>query len=87
MSAEYKQIKQIAKESLMADFFAVRVDEEELWAKLQELLTRIQLPSPHIAGVKQMAKDSTTATEFIDKVKQDNKWDWLRNMFLRLNLK
>ena len=86
MSAEYKQVKQIAKESLMADFFAVRIEEEGLWAKLQELLTRIQMQSPHIASVKTMAKEAANAVEFIEKVKQDNKWDWLRNMLVRLNL-
>ena len=87
MSTEYKQVKQLAKESLMADFFAVRIEEEGLWPKLQELLTRIQMPSPHLPAVKTMAKESTSANEFIDKVKEANKWDWLRNMLVRLNLK
>ena len=86
MSAEYKKIKQLAKESLMADFFAVRIDEESLGDKLKELILRIQLDSAPATAVKQMAKATSTTTEFIDQVKQANKWDWLRNLLVRLNL-
>ena len=71
MSTEFDTIKSIARESLMPDFFGARVDEENLWDSLRQVLTGLRpaAPNPVIDRVKQIAGTASTATEFIDKLK------------------
>jgi hypothetical protein len=69
----------------MADFFAVRIEEEELWGSLQQLIAKVQLPTPmqQIERIKQIAGVSTSPTDFIDRVKAENLWQALKTLFTK----
>jgi hypothetical protein len=85
----FAQIKSVARESLMADFFAVRIEEEGLWSDLQTLLSRIQLnPAPaYMVRLKQYASESANPAAFIEQVKKANLWDRLKELLGQLKLK
>jgi hypothetical protein len=89
VSTDFKEVKKLARESLMPDYFAVRIDEEGLWNTLQELLSRIR-PQPPVASIdrmKQVAKESSTANDFIEKLKEENLWTRFRDLVSKLPIK
>ena len=88
MSNEYEQIREIASASLMADFFAVRIEEEGLFGKLQELLAKIKIPQPlpQLDRIKQVAATASDPTTFIDAVKAQNLWTTLRDVLSKVRV-
>jgi hypothetical protein len=89
MSSDFQKIKDVARESLMADFFAVRIDEEGLWNKLQEFLLKIQTQSPvaYIEKLKQIVQASSSPNDFIEKVKAANLWNSLKDLIAKIPVK
>jgi hypothetical protein len=87
--SDFQKIKDVARESLMADFFAVRIEEEGLWNKLQELLFKIQTQSPiaYIEKLKQLARASSSPDDFIEKVKGANLWNNLKDLIAKIPVK
>jgi hypothetical protein len=87
--SDFQKIKDVARESLMADFFAVRIEEEGLWDKLQELLFKIQTQSPiaYIEKLKQLARASSSPDDFIEKVKGANLWNNLKDLIAKIPVK
>lgn len=86
MSTEFQKIKEIASASLMPDFFAVRIDEEGLYDKLQELIRKLKLPQPmpQLDRIKQVAAASADCTAFIENIKTHNLWTSLRGFLSKL---
>jgi len=86
MANELETIRQIAKASLMPDFFGARIDEEGLWPLLRQLLAGIQ---PAASGgtidtFKRIAGGAATATDFIEKVKGAKLWPELKELVIRI---
>jgi hypothetical protein len=86
MSTEFQKIKEIASASLMPDFFAVRIDEEGLYDKLQELIRKLKFPQPmpQLDRIKQVAAASADCNTFIENVKTNNLWTSLREFLSKL---
>jgi hypothetical protein len=89
MPTDIETIKEIAKGSLMPDFFGVRVDEEGLWSPLRQLLTGLKLAAPNAAidRIKRIASEATTASDFIEKVKAANLWMAVKELVQRVQVK
>ena len=89
MTTRYEEIRDIARASLMPDFFAVRIDEEKLYADLQHLLARIKLPAPvrQVDKIKAISAASATAIVFVDALKQANLWGTLRDILAHGQIK
>jgi hypothetical protein len=89
MSTELQTIKDIARQSLMADFFGARVDEEGLWNNLQQLLAGIRSPGPNtpLDRIKQAAAKAATAVQFTDSIKDVNLWPPLKDLMSRIQVK
>ena len=85
---DYKHVQEIARASLMADFFAVRIDEEELYSDLQSMLRALQLPetNPALEKLKVIAADAADATAFIDAVKEADLFPTMREIITRVRL-
>lgn len=86
--ADYKQIQQIARASLMADFFAVRIDEEELYEDLRKMLASIKLasPLPALDKLKAIAQSSGDATAFIEAVKAADLFTGMRDLLMKVKI-
>jgi len=86
--SDFQKIQQIARSSLLADFFAVRIEEEELFDKLQVMLAKIKLPTPLPAldQIKAIAVRSPDPTSFIDGVKQANLFTSLRDILSKIKV-
>lgn len=88
MSDQYKEIATIARASLMPDFFAVRIEEEQLFGKLQEMIAKITHPTPvpQLESIKQIAAAATNATGFTDAIKAKNLWTVLRELLSKVKV-
>jgi prephenate dehydrogenase len=88
MPIEFTKIQEIARASLMPDFFAVRIDEEGLFARLKQLIARIQLSSSHpqLAQIKQMSAAAPSANEFIEAIKRENLFTTLREILTKIQV-
>lgn len=88
MSDQFKEIATIARASLMPDFFAVRIAEEQLYGKLQELIAKISFPTPapQLDTIKQLAAASPDATSFTDAIKAKNLWTTLREILSKVKV-
>ena len=86
--SDFKKIQEIARSSLLADFFAVRIEEEELFDKLQVMLAKIKLPTPLPAldKIKAIAVRSPDPTAFIDGVKQANLFTSMRDILTKIKV-
>jgi hypothetical protein len=82
MADKYDEVRSIARQSLLPDFFGVRIDEENLFPLMQELVSRISIPQgyPGLALIKQLAADATDGSSFIEQVKTQNLWASLREL-------
>jgi hypothetical protein len=87
MSTDLETIKSIAKESLMADFFGARIDEEKLWGALQQLLAGIQLRDATLDKLKQIARGAGSGADFIEKLKAVNLWLPLKDLLSKIRIK
>ena len=86
--SDFKTIQEIARASLMADFFAVRIEEEGLYSKLRALLVKIELPQPVSAldKLKAIATASPDSTTFIDAVKEANLFPSMREILTKIRV-
>jgi len=86
--ADYKQIQQIARASLMADFFAVRIEEEDLYEDLRKMLVKIKLatPLPALDQLKAIAARSPDVTAFIEAVKQADLFTSMRDLLMKVKI-
>lgn len=89
MSTDFQKINQIARASLLPDFFAVRIDEEGLFTSLRDMLARLKLPTPlpQLDRIRQIAKVAESSTAFIDSIKGQNLWTTLRDVLAKVQVK
>jgi hypothetical protein len=89
MSTDFQTIKEIARASLMPDFFGVRIQEEGLFPQLQQLIAKIRLPKPvpQLQRIQQIAAASTDPIAFVDAIKAQNLWTTLREVLSRLTIR
>ncbi len=85
---DFSKVQEIARQSLMADFFAVRIDEEELYDTLRVMLTKIQLAKkvPALEKLKVIAAEAPDATTFIDAVKEKNLFTSMRDILTKIRV-
>ncbi len=83
---DYKQVQDIARASLMADFFSVRIEEEGLYDDLKKMLEAIQFPTPVPAmdRIKAVAARAENAQAFIDGVKETDDFTTLRDVLMKV---
>jgi hypothetical protein len=86
--ADYRQVQEIARAALMADFFAVRIDEEGLFDDLKSLLANLQMPGPVPAmnRIKAIAASAADATAFISAIKQADLFPTMRDILMKVRL-
>ncbi len=86
--SDFKQIQEIARASLMADFFAVRIDEEGLFDKLKVMLAKIELnaPMPALDKIKAIAAASADHMAFIDAIKEANLFPTMRDILTKIRV-
>ncbi|HEY3353697.1 MAG TPA: hypothetical protein VGQ83_10645 [Polyangia bacterium] len=84
MPIDLAKIQEVARASLMPDFFAVRIDEEGLFGGLKQLISRIRLPDPQMDRIKQLSAAAATATDFIEAVKRENLFTPMRAILIKL---
>ena len=89
MTTDYQKIMEIARASLMPDFFAVRIEEEGLFDRLRQLLVKIRLPQPlpQMGTIQSIAQASSDPNAFIEAIKAQNLWTTLRDILARLPTK
>jgi len=85
MSDKYVEVRGIAKAALLPDFFAVRIDEEGLFALVQELVAKIRIPGGHpkLDLIKNLAATAPDATSFIEGIKEKNLWNPFRELMMK----
>ena len=88
MVIDFAKIQEVARASLMPDFFGVRIDEEGLFDGLKELIARIKPPSPppQLDRIKQMCAAASNASEFIEAIKRENLFATLREFLTKIRL-
>ena len=88
MPSEFAKVKEIASSSLMADFFAVRIDEEKLFDAMQRLVAGIKPPKPVPAldKIKQLSAAAPSASAFIDAIKKENLFPTLREILTKIQV-
>jgi len=88
MPSDFAQVQEIARSSLMADFFAVRIDEEKLFDTLKLLNAGIKLsrPVPPIDKIKQACAAAPTAAAFIEAIKKENLFPTLREVLTKIKV-
>ncbi len=88
MPPEFAKVQEIASSSLMADFFAVRIDEEKLFEPMQRLIAGIKPPKPVPAldKIKQAAAGAPTAAAFIEAIKKENLFPTLREILTKIKV-
>ena len=85
---DFKQVSDIARASLMADFFAVRIEEEGLYADLKTMLNSMKLPTPlpALERLKALAASEPDANAFIEGVKKTNDFTTLRDLLVKVRI-
>jgi hypothetical protein len=88
MPIDFAKIQEIARASLMPDFFAVRIDEEGLFDGLKQMIARIRLSSPHaqLDRIKQLTAGAPSAVEFIEAIKRENLFAPLREILTKIQV-
>jgi len=88
MPIDFAKIQEIARSSLMPDFFAVRIDEEGLFDGLKQLIAKIKLAAPHpqLERIKQTSAAATSATAFIEAIKKENLFTTLREILTKIQV-
>ena len=86
--SDFKKIQEIARASLMADFFAVRIEEEGLYDKLRVMVAKIELPTPPPALIrlKAIVAKSPDPTTFIDAIKEANLFTSMRDILTKVRI-
>ena len=72
----------------MADFFAVRIEEEGLYDDLKTLLTTLQLPTPlpALERLKGIAAGAPDCNTFIEGVKAGDMFPTMRDLLTKVRL-
>ncbi len=85
---DFKQVTDIARASLMPDFFAVRIDEEGLYEDLKTMLNKLKLPTPlpALGRLRDAANVSADANAFIEEVKKTNDFTTLRDLLVKVRI-
>ncbi|MCB9555367.1 MAG: hypothetical protein H6707_04635 [Deltaproteobacteria bacterium] len=88
MSTEYDEIAKIARASLLPDFFAVRIDEEHLFGKLQEMIAKITLPKPvpQLDAIKRIAAATDSAAAFMQQINEANLYTVTRELISKIKV-
>lgn len=86
--SDFKKIQEIARQSLMADFFAVRIDEEGLYEKLRVMVNKIELAQkvPALEKLKAIVAEAPDANAFIDAVKEKNLFTSMREILTKIRI-
>ena len=83
MSNKYDEVRTIARQALLPDFFAVRIDEEKLFPQVQEIVAKIPGGHPKVDLIKQMAAQSSDGAGFIEAINQHDFWAQLRELLTK----
>jgi hypothetical protein len=86
MAIDLAKIHDVAKASLMPDFFAVRIDEEGLFDGLKQLIARINPTAPNLRfdRIKQMSAAASDTTTFIEEIKREGLFVTLRDILTKI---
>ena len=86
MVIDLAKIHDVARASLVPDFFAVRIDEEGLFDGLKQLIARIELKAPHVQfdRIKLISATASDATAFIEAIKREGLFVTLRDILTKI---
>jgi hypothetical protein len=86
MTIDLATIHDVARASMVPDFFAVRIDEEGLFDGLKQLIARIELKAPHLQfdRIKQIGATASDATAFIEAIKREGLFVTLRDILTKI---
>jgi hypothetical protein len=86
MAIDLAKIHEVARASLMPDFFAVRIDEEGLFDGLQQLIAKLKLavPHPQFDRIKQISAAAPDHITFIDAIKREGLFVTLRDILTKI---
>jgi len=88
MLIDFAKVQEIARASLMPDFFAVRIDEEGLFDGLKQIIARLNLatPPPQLDRIKSIMAAASSSTQFIEAIKRENLFPILREIITKLRV-
>lgn len=86
MTIDLATIHDVARASLVPDFFAVRIDEEGLFDGLKQLIAKIELKAPHLQfdRIKQISATASDVTAFIEAIKREGLFVTLRDIITKI---
>jgi hypothetical protein len=86
--SDFQKIREIASASLLPDFFAVRIEEEELFDTFKEMVAKIKLPKPlpQLDSIQRLLAAATDVNAFIEEVKRHNLWTMLRDILSKVRV-
>jgi hypothetical protein len=86
MAIDLAKIHDVARASLMPDFFAVRIEEEGLFDGLKQLIAKIKLAAPHpqFDRIQHLSAAAPDATAFIEAIKRENLFVTLRDILTKI---
>jgi hypothetical protein len=86
MAIDVAKIHEVARASLMPDFFAVRIDEEGLYDGLKQLIAKLKLtvPHPQFDRIKQISAAAPDSTAFIEAIKREGLFVPLRDILTKI---
>jgi hypothetical protein len=86
MAIDIAKIHDVARASLMPDFFAVRIDEEGLFDGLKQLIAKIKLAAQHpqFDRIQHLSAAAPDATAFIEAIKRENLFVTLRDILTKI---
>jgi len=86
MAIDLAKIHEVARASLMPDFFGVRIEEEGLFDGLKQLIARIKLPAPHpqFDRIRQISAAAPDATTFTEAIKREGLFVTLRDILTKI---
>jgi hypothetical protein len=89
MSTDFEKVSEIARQSLMPDFFAVRIEEEGLFEQMKLMIAKLRFPTPLPAldRIREIAAAAATPIEFVDGVKAQNLWSTMRDILSKVKVK
>jgi hypothetical protein len=83
MSDKYDEIRSIARQALLPDFFGVRIDEEKLFPQMQELVAKLPGGHPKLDLIKRLAAQASDGTGFIEAIKEHDFWSAFRELLTK----
>ena len=88
MSTDFQKIREIASASLLPDFFAVRIEEEQLFDAFKEMVAKIKLPKPlpQLDRIRQVLAAAPDPNAFIEEIKRLNLWQMRRDILSKIKV-